>query len=74
MTIGFGHELLVPTFSRKIFDVSQLGDTESPGPARSRVFDGSLNLGVGEISFNVKHLSWVNEVRVLDLVAVSLKK
>ena len=49
-------------------------NSENPGPTCSRVLDGSLNLRGGEIPFNVKHLSRVNEICVFDLVAVSLKK
>ena len=72
--LGFGHELLVPALPRQIFDVSEFGNPKNPRPAGPGVLDGPINLCVGEIPLDMKHLSRVNEICVINLVTVSLKK
>ena len=38
------------------------------------MFDGPIDLGIAQVSFNVQHLTRIDQVGIFDLVAVSLEQ
>ena len=66
--------LFVAALPRQVFKIREFGNTEDPGAPCLRMFDGPIDLGIAQVSFNVQHLTRIDQVGIFDLVAVSLEQ
>ena len=66
--------LFVAALPRQIFKIREFGNAEDPGTPRLRMFDGPIDLGIAQVSFNVQHLARIDQVSIFDLMAVPLEQ